>query len=830
MARRRRGSSDTSPIVWLVLLALPVAAVVAAYFYVDPNRFKPRIAEAALAATGRELALRGPITIALSLTPTLRADDVGLANPPGFSRPELATLGRAEAQLALWPLLQGRIEIIRLVLVHPDVMLETDAAGNGNWHLSPAAVRQASAPGATPAAARTVPSGNVPRFAVGSVRIEGGRVTLRDGRRGVSHVAEIATLEASEMADPQPAISATANMTVEGHAAAVTAELGSFARLVETGAAVDSAPPWPVQMVVRTEGTRLAAAGTIVRPLEGRGYALTLEASAPDLAPIGTLLGMPLPALHDVSATAKVSDASGAPVFTALAGRAGSTDLRTVRPGAMLGRLELTAPAIDQPVHAEAEGSFAETHLHMFGDLGSLASILPTASARIPFPVDVTLEAAGATLSAKGTVGTVKAFSGIDLATALRVPDLAALSRLVGRPLPPLRDLALDARVTDRDGSLLAGVDLTHASLTLPQADFAGDITLGWLPRPSVQGQLASRRVDFDALRAALMATTPQASPALAPPAPADISAPATVPQDARPGRIISDRPFNLEVLKTLDADLRLAIGELRFGEVTARDLSGRAVLTQGRLAIDPISATLPGGKMDGRMTLDASAAEPSVSLMLAAPGLALKPMLTALGLPDDVTGTVDVSADLSGVGGNPRSLAASLSGRIALVMTDGELDNRLLARLGEKLRVARLPVGLLTAAPLGRTRVRCMVARADLSHGAGTLAPLVLDTSRALVQGTGTINLADETLTLRLRPMIRTGPGIVVPVRVTGTLQQLNVGLDSGGAVEGLATGLLAGLPSALRNPLAALAAERGGDACGPAITAARAVKPVQK
>ena len=80
-------------------------------------------------ATGRDLTLQGRIRLGLSLQPTLTVQGVAFANPPGFSRPQMATLERLDLKLALIPLLSHRVEIDRLVLVKPDILLETDAQG-----------------------------------------------------------------------------------------------------------------------------------------------------------------------------------------------------------------------------------------------------------------------------------------------------------------------------------------------------------------------------------------------------------------------------------------------------------------------------------------------------------------------------------------------------------------------------------------------------------------------------------------------------------------------------------------------------------------------------
>src|SRR5690242_7091895 len=88
--------------------ALLVLAVAAGAIYIarlDPNSFKPRIIAAVQQATGRQLTLNGAISLHPSLWPVVELRDASLANPPGFSRPAMATLQRLDVQLALWPLL-----------------------------------------------------------------------------------------------------------------------------------------------------------------------------------------------------------------------------------------------------------------------------------------------------------------------------------------------------------------------------------------------------------------------------------------------------------------------------------------------------------------------------------------------------------------------------------------------------------------------------------------------------------------------------------------------------------------------------------------------------
>src|SRR5271157_2774697 len=126
----------------IVLLVAGVAVFLAT---LDPNSYKPQIIAAVQSATGRELTIGGRIGLSVSLRPTLEVSDVGFSNPPGFSRPQMATLHKLELRLALIPLLSKRVQIEQLVLEQPDILLETNAQGQSNWQTG-----SSSAPGATP--------------------------------------------------------------------------------------------------------------------------------------------------------------------------------------------------------------------------------------------------------------------------------------------------------------------------------------------------------------------------------------------------------------------------------------------------------------------------------------------------------------------------------------------------------------------------------------------------------------------------------------------------------------------------------------------------------
>src|SRR4051812_8104928 len=106
------------------LIAIPVLAVGMTVVVLNPNDYKREIVDAVEHATGRALIVNGPVQISRSLWPTIEVNDVKLANLPGGTRPDIAHAERIEAQLSLPALLWHRIEILRLTLVGPNILLE----------------------------------------------------------------------------------------------------------------------------------------------------------------------------------------------------------------------------------------------------------------------------------------------------------------------------------------------------------------------------------------------------------------------------------------------------------------------------------------------------------------------------------------------------------------------------------------------------------------------------------------------------------------------------------------------------------------------------------
>ena len=513
-----------------VLVVVLVTAVAAIGLFFDPNDYKAEIAASVKRATGRDFVINGRISIAPSLEPTIRATNVSLANIPGGSQPQMLTVGRVEAEVELLPLLRRRLVLNRVVLVQPKLLLETDRAGKANWMFVPENGAGSAATGGESTAGERREA--MP-LSLQSIHIRDAEITWRDNQAQRYVPITIARLDAGSETRDGP-MSAKAEMSIASLAVTATADIGSLERLQDRAANT----PWPVRLDLEGGGVNLAVSGSIRQPLQGRGYTLLVDVATGNLATFGPVIGRSLPPLHDFALSAHLSDTTnGTPTLTALTLNTGYSDLNSIMPGLKVDKVEISAGSLDEPVRGEVSGEYAELPLHLKGTFASPGVLLGSTS-KAPLPVDVAAEVAGAQISAKGTIASLTPLSGLDLAGAVRVPDLAAMQRIVRRPLPLLRNFVLQGHLTDAPGGPSAGVILHGATLTTSQGDLAGDTIILFQDPFSVRGSLTSTNLDFDSLIAAIrpMFRTPATEPEpAAPPTPA-----APPPAPAAPGAEVS--------------------------------------------------------------------------------------------------------------------------------------------------------------------------------------------------------------------------------------------------------------------------------------------------
>ena len=116
-----------------VAILLPLTIFVAIEL-INPNHYKAQIIQMVHEKTGRDLEIKGDISLSFFPWMGVSINDIHLSNPVGFQpQAEFASLGEANVSVKIMPLLSHKIEVGEITLKNLHLNLYKNKAGMTNW-------------------------------------------------------------------------------------------------------------------------------------------------------------------------------------------------------------------------------------------------------------------------------------------------------------------------------------------------------------------------------------------------------------------------------------------------------------------------------------------------------------------------------------------------------------------------------------------------------------------------------------------------------------------------------------------------------------------------
>ncbi|HWX89651.1 MAG TPA: AsmA family protein [Rhizomicrobium sp.] len=274
---------------------------------------------------------------------------------------------------------------------------------------------------------------------------------------------------------------------------------------------------------------------------------------------------------------------------------------------------------------------------------------------------------------------------------------------------------------------------------------------------------------------------------------------------------------------------LRLTNAEVDYSAlaITSRDFPLKGLDTHisvedGVLNLKPLAFGFTQGKLSGSIKVDARKDIPTTTLDARITDIHAENFTKGGDKP--LQGVLEARAVLTGRGNSVHTVASTASGTFTAVVPSGGMRHSLAEWTG---------VDVLTALSLNlsndnsNTNLRCAVANFGAKDGVLTAQPFVIDTDPVRVDGSGTINLRDETLDLKLqgRPKSFQLMRLRAPITVKGSMAHPALGVEAGGAIAQGGIGLALGLINPLAAILAFVDPGMAKDAnCGALLVAAKA------
>ncbi|OUR89529.1 AsmA family protein, partial [Cycloclasticus sp. 44_32_T64] len=171
-------------IAGLVLLII-VAAVVAP-MVIDPNDYREEIQAVVKDKTGRDLTIKGDLSLSIFPWVGVGINDVSLSNATGFSAQYFAEIKQANVKVKLLPLLSQQVEVSTVVLKGMSLNLAKNKAGVTNWDdlAQPSADKTKAT---TTASDEKSSAAGLGALAIGGLQIVDANITWNDASKGESY-------------------------------------------------------------------------------------------------------------------------------------------------------------------------------------------------------------------------------------------------------------------------------------------------------------------------------------------------------------------------------------------------------------------------------------------------------------------------------------------------------------------------------------------------------------------------------------------------------------------------------------------------------------------
>lgn len=250
----------------------------------------------------------------------------------------------------------------------------------------------------------------------------------------------------------------------------------------------------------------------------------------------------------------------------------------------------------------------------------------------------------------------------------------------------------------------------------------------------------------------------------------------------------------------------RTNIEHVRLGKVPLDGLATTFRYARGVLTLDPLDFATYGGRAAGSATVDVNGRTSRYVVRTTLTGLDVGAALAGLTqVSDKLTGSANVTANVTGTGSGAAAVERSLAGTVQLDITNGIIHG--MPILAELNRTLGAGAGGSAAAKSGDTPFQALHGTARIANGRAQLTNLHLTAGEVNLAGSGVVGF-DHTLDVRLIAQLSAAASsaaaanvagvasrlgdvvehlqssrgtIAVPVTVTGTLAAPKVAVDVG-------------------------------------------------
>ena len=397
---------------------------------------------------------------------------------------------------------------------------------------------------------------------------------------------------------------------------------------------------------------------------------------------------------------------------------------------------------------------------------GLAGPVLDLQQERLHFPLRISARAGSLQAFAEGFLDNPKRLEGLDFQVRLRGSSMADLFELTGLLLPATPPFETNGHLI---GSLQPGKavwNYENFQGKVGQSDVRGDLHYqSAKPRPKLSGHISSKQLRLQDLGPTIGA------------APSGSSA----KPEVHNGKVLPQIRFDTDKWDKMDMDLHYESGHiLRPDALPLQNLKLRAQLDNGKLTLSPLQFGFAQGTLDLSTTVDSHAKPVAAQIKGRVNALKLSALFPKIEKMKKSLGRLDGAIALEGRGESLAQWLGSGNGSVRLYVREGTFSRELLDLAG--LNVGSVIVSKLFGSDK-EVQLRCAIADLQVKNGMARPRSAKLATTEAIVEASGQINLAQETLDLRIVPEALKWKffSLRTPLYVRGSFAKPDVGLEPG-------------------------------------------------
>jgi len=252
-----------------------------------------------------------------------------------------------------------------------------------------------------------------------------------------------------------------------------------------------------------------------------------------------------------------------------------------------------------------------------------------------------------------------------------------------------------------------------------------------------------------------------------------------------------------VEMMRKLDI-----IGTVKVGSVTYDKLQPKNILmtlkaSKGNIQANPIRADIFKTRINSQAGVNVSGKTPKYNAKVNTKNVPVGEVLMAFADTDRLSGTGSVDANITTSGNKVSVFKKTLNGTVNVNLQDGAIKG---FNLAQAIRNAQAKISGKPAEPTdpdAKTDFSSLIASASIKNGMVTTKKLALQAPFMRVNGSGTVNLAKETLNYLVKTKIVASDkgqggeelkdlnGLTLPVKLTGNYKDPSISLDLGSVLE---------------------------------------------